>query len=123
MANYEQSVPGQMCRYWHDACINATFDPITKEGNSEQQYACDTIRDQQCGNETTRDASTTSATTSASTRPSSTASSGSESESGSATSSTASGSSSTPGAAVRLAQEFGAPVVAGGLIALFGIAL
>ncbi|KAF2441147.1 hypothetical protein P171DRAFT_434829 [Karstenula rhodostoma CBS 690.94] len=122
MAEYMQSVPGLMCRYWFDGCTNATIGN-DGEGNSAQQFACDTVRNEQCGNKTTRDASTTSATTSRSSRPTSTDSSESGSESSSQTSSAASESSSTPGAAVRLAQEFGAPVLAGGMIALFGIAL
>ncbi|KAL1595712.1 hypothetical protein SLS60_009401 [Paraconiothyrium brasiliense] len=124
MSEYQQSVPGLMCRYWFDLCTNATI-ASNGEGNQAEQFACDTYRNQECGNKTTSDASTTSATTSGSSRASSTGSSDSATESGgsSATSSAASGASSTPGAAVRLAQEFAAPVLAGGMIALFGIAL
>ncbi|KAJ4344605.1 uncharacterized protein N0V89_012349 [Didymosphaeria variabile] len=123
MAEYEQSVPGLMCRFWFDQCTNATI-ASNGEGNQAEQFACDTYRNQQCGNKTTADAETTSSTTSGSSGASSTGSSDSATESSStATSSAASGSSSTPGAAVRLAQEFAAPVLAGGMIALFGIAL
>jgi len=124
MAEYQQSVPALMCRYWYGLCTNATIG-ANGEGNSAEQYACLQAQNENCGNKTTNDASTTSATTSGSSSPSSTGSdSGSSAQqSGSATSSAATGASSTPGAAVRLAQEFGAPVLAGGMIALFGIAL
>lgn len=122
MAEYQQSVPGLMCRYWFDGCTNATIGS-NGEGNSAQQFACDTVRNQQCGNKTTRDASTTSARSSGGSAPTSTGSSGSSSGAGSQTSSAASESTSAPGAAVRLAQDFAAPVFAGGMIALFGIAL
>ncbi|KAF9730596.1 hypothetical protein PMIN06_007669 [Paraphaeosphaeria minitans] len=122
MSDYVQTVPGQMCRYWYAACTNATF-AADGEGNATQQFACDQAQQQQCGNLTTKDASTTSASSSGGSRPTSTGSSESSSETSSQTSSSASESTSTPGAAVRLAQEFGAPVLAGGMIALFGIAL
>lgn len=123
MSEYEQTVPGQMCRFWHDQCINATF-ASNGEGNEEQQFACDTIKAAECGNKTSKDAETSS-TSSRSSRPTATPT-GSDSGSGAdETSSTASASttSATPGAAIRLAQDFGTPVLAGGLIALFGIAL
>ncbi|KAJ4301171.1 hypothetical protein N0V90_003261 [Kalmusia sp. IMI 367209] len=116
MSDYQQSVPGQMCRFWYGRCINQTNQIAS------QQFACDQTRNQECGNQTTKDESETSSSSSASSRPTST--SGSDSSSGSPTSSgTAESSTSSPGAAVRLAREFGAPVVAGGLIAFFGIAL
>jgi len=123
MSEYEQTVPGQMCRFWHDQCINATF-ASNGEGNEEQQFACDTIKAAECGNKTSKDAETTS-TSSRSSRPTSTPSNTASGSGGEDTSSTAPASepSATTGAAFRLAQDFGTPVLAGGLIALFGIAL
>lgn len=123
MNEFQQTVPGQMCRYWHDACINATIAP-NGEGNQEQQFACDTIKAEECGNKTTKDADTSSSS-SRSSRPTATPT-GTGSESGAeetSASASAGQTSSTPGAAIRIAQDFGTPVLAGGLIALFGIAL
>lgn len=111
LAEYEQTVPGQMCRFWFDQCINATGD------NLSQQFICTSTRDERCGNKTTKEASTSASITS-SRLPTST--SGSEST---ATSSGGSTSTSTGAAALALARDFGTPVLAGGLIAFFGIAL
>lgn len=109
-----------MCRFWYQACTNATF-AANGEGNATQQFACDQALKQNCGNLTTSDDAATS--TMSSSRPTSTSGSGSGSQGSSETSSSASTPSPTTGAAVRLAREFGAPVLAGGMIALFGIAL
>lgn len=114
MSAYEQSVPGQMCRFWYSLCTNATV------GNADQQFLCDTTRNERCGNLTTAEG-----------EASSTASGGATSSptgtGGSSASSTATGtgaSQSTGAAAVLdVAREFGTPVLAGGLIALFGFAL
>lgn len=123
MTKYQQSVPGQMCRFWASGCTNATIG-ANGEGNSTQQFACDSIRDSQCGNVTiNEDSSSTTSASSGSSRPTSTGSGSGSQESGSATSSAANAASSSPGAAIRLAQDFGAPVLAGGMIAIFGIAL
>lgn len=120
MSEYQQSVPGQMCRFWYIGCINATIG-ANGEGNSALQFSCNSIRDAECGNKTTKDAETSS-TSSRTSRPA-TSATGSGSSGTTATSSAGSASSSTPGAAVRIAQDFGAPVLAGGMMALFGMAL
>lgn len=111
MALYQQSVPGLMCRYWFDLCINATGSDLA------QQYACTSTRDSQCGNLTTKAESTSSSKTSTATATSA---------SGSSTATTTgSGASQSSGAAaaLALAREYGTPVLAGGMIALFGFAL
>lgn len=56
MSRYQQSVPGQMCYYWYDACINATI-AADGSGNAAQQYQCTQVRDSQCGNLTVDDSS------------------------------------------------------------------
>lgn len=122
MADYIQSVPGQMCRFWYDACVNATRNSGSQA--LAQQFQCEQSRDALCGNLTTSEDQSTS------TRSSNPTSTGSGSESGgstrptSATSSGGAASSSTgqPGAAAHLVRDFGTPVFAG-LLAIFGLAL
>lgn len=121
MANYEQSVPGQMCRFWYGACINATGQ------DASQQFACDQTRNSMCGNLTTKgEDPNESSSSSSSSRPTST-SSDSSSNSDASNTAESSGAAQTganaPGSAARLARDFGAPVLAGGLIAFFGVAL
>ncbi|KAF1943443.1 hypothetical protein EJ02DRAFT_453346 [Clathrospora elynae] len=115
MPQYQQSVPGQMCRFWYNACIQAA------PNDAAGQFTCETARDQQCGNKTTSDATDAgnqdSSSASASSGASSTSSSPSSTGSaGAATSSTA------PAAAANLAV-YGAPALIGGLLAVFGLAL
>jgi hypothetical protein len=47
MEPYSQSVPGQMCLYWYDACINASGV------DAAAQFQCTSDRDSQCGNKET----------------------------------------------------------------------
>ncbi|KAF1971407.1 hypothetical protein BU23DRAFT_555948 [Bimuria novae-zelandiae CBS 107.79] len=124
MSEYQQSVPGQMCRFWFSLCTNATIDQQTNEGSESLQFSCDTIMQERCGNKTTQDASETSSAASSSTPRPTGGSSGSGSSSEETPSATG-GSTPThsPGAAIRLAQNLGAPVLAGGMMALFGMAL
>jgi hypothetical protein len=111
MAAYEQSVPGQMCRFWYGKCVEASGD------NANQRFQCEQARDATCGNLTiTESGAVASASASASRSGSPTSGSGSPSP----TSST--GSTQSSGAAVALAQ-YGTPILAGGLLAVFGIAL
>jgi hypothetical protein len=110
LAPYEQTVPGQMCRFWFDSCINATGS------NLAAQFQCTSARDQQCGNLTTKNSATTS-----SAMRSATGSSGSGGSSPSATGGSG-GAPAASGAAVALAQ-YGTPILAGGLLAIFGIAM
>lgn len=114
MDEYQQSVPGQMCRFWFDKCINATGE------NLDEQFQCTTQRDTRCGNKTTRADSTASASASGTA-----AQTGGGSDSSASATSTGSSSSQSSGAAaaLTLAREFGTPVLAGGMIALFGFAL
>lgn len=113
LENYQQSVPGLMCRYWFDACINATGT------DASAQFQCISARDTKCGNLTVDDNGDSSSSASASA-----SSSASKTSGGSSSSSTASASASTSstGAAANLAF-FGTPVLAGGLLAVFGLAL
>lgn len=111
---YQQSVPGQMCRYWFDACINATGTDLAA------QFQCTSARDTKCGN-LTSDGEQSSSTSAS---PSRTASQTSGGDTQSATAATT-GAASTGGAAtaIAMAREFGTPLLAGGMVALFGLAL
>lgn len=113
MALYQQSVPGQMCRFWFDQCINATNE------NLEFQVECQSQRDTKCGNLTTSDADETST---ASAEPTATPTGGDSEESGSPTGAP---SESPTGAAntLALARNYGTPLLAGGIAAVFGLAL
>ncbi|KAL6709781.1 hypothetical protein ACN47E_001210 [Coniothyrium glycines] len=113
--NYQQSVQGQMCNvYWFNACIAAS-------GNSAaSQRSCIETRAARCGNETTDDlvdGGNGGSTASASGTPSST--------SGSPSPTTSSGTASTSAAAGAAAHvaSYGMPILAGGLLAVFGLAL
>jgi hypothetical protein len=110
MAAYEQSVPGQMCRFWYGKCIEASGD------SSAQQFQCKQAAEATCGNLTVTDSGAVASASPSSLR------SGSPT-SGSPSAATGSPSSSpSSGAAAALAQ-YGAPIFAGGLLAVFGIAL
>lgn len=112
MDEYQQSVPGQMCRYWFDQCINATNQDL------EWQVECRNQRDANCGNKTTsagakssvEPSSTPSATDGGKDEPSSTGAAPSETSKGAA-------------AGLAFAREYGTPLLAGGLAAFFGLAL
>lgn len=112
MEEYQQSVPGQMCRFWFDRCINATNE------NLEFQVECRNQRDANCGNRTTKAGDEEDA------EPSSTpsATSGGDEEA-SATDATPSATSSGAAAGLAFAREYGTPLLAGGLAAFFGLAL
>lgn len=111
MSDYQQSVPGQMCRFWFDSCINATGS------DASAQFQCIQARDTQCGNLTIGDSDDdSSASASPSSAPSRT--------SGSSSSPTASGATqSSTGAAAANVAIYGTPALVGGLFALFGFAL
>jgi hypothetical protein len=113
---YVQTVPGLMCRFWFDTCINATGTDLAA------QFECTTARDNECGKLETDGAVVASSSAS----PSSTASptSGTAGSSGTATAATT-GAVSTGGAAtaIAIAREYGTPLFAGGMVALFGLAL
>jgi hypothetical protein len=111
MTNYEQSVPGQMCRKWFGECITASGQDRAK------QFQCQLASQATCGNLTTK-SNTPSASSSASGSASRT------SGSPAATSPGASGAASSPSAAAAASlSQFATPVLAGGLLALFGMAL
>ncbi|KAH8731346.1 hypothetical protein GQ44DRAFT_325133 [Phaeosphaeriaceae sp. PMI808] len=112
MRNYQQSVPGLMCRYWHGLCINATGT------NAAQQFGCNQALNS-CGNLTTKggaDASSSAPATASRT------SGGSSSPSGSSTAGASGAAPSTPGAAAGLVQ-YSTPILAAGLLVVFGIAM
>lgn len=120
MAEYQQTVPAQMCYFWYNTCINATIG-ANGEGDRQQQFECRQARDSQCGN-ITIDESGDDDSSSASASPSSTGASqtsGGSSQSSSTASSTAAASS---GAAIAN-FALGTPALAGGLLAIFGLAL
>lgn len=111
MSLYEQTIPGQMCRFWFRQCINATNQ------NLDQQDFCRAEQSAKCGNLTTR--STTTASPSGGS-PATTTGGGSAD----ATSAGASPATSSPGvAALAIARDFGTPLFAGGVVALFGFLL
>ncbi|KAF2832025.1 hypothetical protein CC86DRAFT_377259 [Ophiobolus disseminans] len=113
LAPYEQTVPGLVCRDWYNTCINRTFDNPGQQ--LTQQFQCDLAKQQQCGNLTTRAAQSSGS-------PSGSASRTSGGSSPSQTSTGAGTSQSSAGVAAGLAM-YGTPILAGGLLAVFGIAL
>ncbi len=119
---YQQTVPAQMCYFWFDACINATFG-ADGEGVRAEQFACRQARDTQCGN-TTIDESEDSSSASASSSATGTGSTGA-SNTASQTQASATGSSTAAASAGAAVANFalGTPVLAGGLLAIFGLAL
>jgi hypothetical protein len=112
MADFEQSVPGQMCRFWFDQCINATNE------NLEQQVECQNQRQSFCGNRTSDNGESSPSAT-----PSTTASSTGGDNSPSATGASPSSSSSGAATALAIARDYGTPILAGGIAAIFGLAL
>lgn len=114
MSQYEQSVPGQMCRFWFDQCINATNQ------NLEFQVSCQNERNAKCGNLTVEDGTSSSSAASAGPTASGTRGTG-----GGASATAAAPSSASSGAAtaIAMAREYGTPVLAGGMLAIFGLAL
>ncbi|KAF1845628.1 uncharacterized protein K460DRAFT_377001 [Cucurbitaria berberidis CBS 394.84] len=116
LARYQQSVPGLMCRYWFDSCINATGT------DASAQFRCIQARDTQCGNQTAKDSGSSASSSSSPTGSGS--GSASRTSGGSSSSPTSSGAttSSSAAAAANLAF-YGTPALAGGLLALFGLAL
>jgi len=111
MELYQQSVPGLMCRFWFDRCINATNE------NLEFQVECRNQRDEKCGNLTTDGANPTSSASPSATQS---GSDNSPAESGgSAPSTTPTGAAST----LNMAREYGTPLLVGGIAAFFGLAL
>jgi hypothetical protein len=99
-----------MCRFWYNTCVTAA-------GNKRDQlFECERARDARCG-KLAIDDSGASSSSSASPSSSPTArSSGGSTPTGSTTP------SPSTGAAANFAQ-YGAPILAGGLLAVFGIAL
>jgi hypothetical protein len=114
MALYQQSVPGQMCRFWFDQCINATNE------NLEFQVECQAQRDTKCGNLTTSDADETSTSSAG---PSATPTSGGDSQESGTPTGAPTESSSGAANALALARNYGTPLLAGGIAAVFGLAL
>jgi len=117
LAEYEQTIEGQECRFWHAQCINATNQ------DAALQFNCNTVRDQMCGNKTSKAATTSSSSGSPTTSRTSGnggGSSGTATSSGSAQSST-----NSPAAAIALdaVRNYGTPILAGGMAAVFGLVL
>ncbi|KAF2185104.1 hypothetical protein K469DRAFT_708387 [Zopfia rhizophila CBS 207.26] len=110
MSEYQQSVPGLMCRQWFENCIAASGEDL------EKQEACKSV---ECGNKTTRAAASSSAA--ASDGPTATGGGGDQASAtaGSPTSAQSSGAAT----ALAIARDYGTPVLAAGMMALFGFAL
>jgi hypothetical protein len=108
MSAYQQSVPGQMCRFWYGACVEASGS------NGAARFQCEQARDARCGNLTIDDSG-------AITTGSATPSGGASRTSGGGSAGSASPSPSSTGAAAI--AQYGAPILAGGLMAVFGIVL
>lgn len=118
MKQYQQSVPALECREWYGQCVVAAGDGFQ---SAEWKRTCESNLASQCGNLTIQKSPSTSGSSSSGSGslPSRTSTgSPSATNSGSSTSSSANAAS-----AVAMAREFGLPVLAGGLVALFGIAL
>ena len=115
LAAYEQTVEGQQCRFWHAQCINATNE------DAELQFNCNSVRDAQCGNGTSG-ASTTTSSSSESTPTVSRTSSGSSNDATN-TGSAGAATSSPAAAALNVARNYGTPMLAGGMAAIFGLVL
>ncbi|KAF2109004.1 hypothetical protein BDV96DRAFT_503596 [Lophiotrema nucula] len=112
MSDYQQSVPGQMCRQWFSACITASGDDL------QEQEACKAVS---CGNKTI--SAQQSSVASSSPTGSSGASTSSGGDAASATGAAPSSASSGAATAIAIAREYGTPLLAGGFAALFGLAL
>jgi hypothetical protein len=112
MTNYEQTVPALMCRSWFAACNVAAGD------NRQQKADCETAMKANCGTLTTK-ANPPGASSSVSGSASRT--------SGAAASATSAGASGASAAASQAAAaslgQYATPVLAGGLLAIFGMAL
>ncbi|KAH7401933.1 hypothetical protein DE146DRAFT_651987 [Phaeosphaeria sp. MPI-PUGE-AT-0046c] len=108
---YQQSVPAQMCRFWYGKCVEASGS------DAQQRFQCKQALDSQCGNLTINDKGAVATAS----QSGSAAASASRTPTGS--SSGASPSPSTGAAAAVAFAQYGTPILAGGLMAIFGIAL
>lgn len=117
MNQYQQTVPGQMCLVWYSNCIAASGTDATT------QFECEQARDNLCGNKTIEQATEAgnsgSGSGSASGSPSATSG---DSPSPTGSSGAATSSAAPQGAAANLAV-YGTSALAGGLLAVFGLAL
>jgi len=111
LGRYQQTVPGLVCRDWYNTCINRTGNAV------DQQFQCRLAFQQQCGNDTSGANPTTS-----SAMPTRTGSASGGSGSGSPSGTAPADAGQTTGAAAAFAT-YGTPILAGGLLAAFGIAL
>jgi hypothetical protein len=115
---YQQSVPGQMCRFWYDQCIAATNQDLGL------QTECVNQRDTKCGNMTTDGTSSSSSSSSSeSAGPTATSSGGSSGTSPSTTAASSAAAQSSGAAVLNMARDYSSSIFAGGLLAIFGLAL
>jgi hypothetical protein len=101
-----------MCNYWYGQCVNATNQ------NLAQQFECEKAKNATCGTlkiDESGAVTTASPSSSRGAQPSRTG--GGSSATGSAAPAASSG------AAAATFAQYGAPIVAGGFLALFGLAL
>jgi hypothetical protein len=119
MSVYQQSVPGQMCRFWYDQCIAATNQDLGL------QTECVSQRDTKCGNLTTdgTSSSSSSSSSSESAGPTATSSGGSSGTSPSTTAASSAAAQSSGAAVLNMARDYSSSIFAGGLLAIFGLAL
>lgn len=117
MTQYQQSVPALQCREWYGQCVIAAGDGFQ---SAEWKRTCEDNLNSKCGNLTIQKSAASSGSSSSSGSLPSRTSTGSPSATNSGSSAAT---SSNAAAALDVAREFGMPVLAGGLVALFGIAL
>jgi len=114
ISNYQQALPAQICLIWKTNCVDA--HPNDGTGIA----ACRSV---QCGNEVVAvNNATTTTTTSA---PATTGTGSNTANTQSTTTSTTSSHTGAAAAATAFAfaQQYGTPLIAGGVAALFGLAL
>ncbi|KAK4500295.1 hypothetical protein PRZ48_008484 [Zasmidium cellare] len=117
ITDYDQTIPSFICEQWKANCVDA--HPNDLDG----QTGCQSVT---CGSRnassnlaaTTSSAATTSATATSSSSAESTSASGTASSSASASATT-----SSAAMAIHVAEQYGTGIVAGGLLALFGLVL
>ncbi|KAF2166564.1 hypothetical protein M409DRAFT_23199 [Zasmidium cellare ATCC 36951] len=118
ISDYDQTIPSFVCQTWVGNCVDA--HPNDLDG----QTGCRSVT---CGSRnassnlaaTTSSAATTSATASSSSSAESTSASGTPTGSSASTTAT----TSSAAMALHVAEQYGTGIIAGGLLALFGLVL
>ncbi|KAF1824300.1 uncharacterized protein K489DRAFT_335577 [Dissoconium aciculare CBS 342.82] len=116
ISDYEQTVPGQICRTWFINCIAAHPD------DADGQSGCKAL---QCGTKLVRSSSVTTTASSSTNSPTTTGGSNTANGAAATTPAGTATTSTRPNAAATLAaaQNYGHIAIAGGMAALLGLAL